>query len=216
MVIFYPLFLYGVKQTLSKVVGQFDMKNIYSHLIYRLFISIEKKLDTCGIIHAKEISYNIKKGKVRSMRKATVFDVAKYILKKSGEMTAMKLQKLVFYVKAWGLVWDEEEIFSESFEAWANGAVSPSLYDKHRGMFKVSVDLFSDANCGVLKKHHKETIDRVIDFYGKYTAQQLSDINHQEAPWKNARGKLSPTAPSKKIITPAAMEEYYSGIWNGK
>lgn len=150
------------------------------------------------------------------MRNANVFDVAKYILKKSGEMTAMKLQKLAFYVKAWGLVWDEEEMFPETFEAWANGAVSPSLYDKHRKMFKVSVDLFSDANCGVLKKHQKETIDRVIDFYGKYTAQQLSDINHQETPWIKSRGNLPPTAPSKKIITSAVMSEYYSGIWNGK
>ena len=39
----------------------------------------------------------------------TVFDVANYILNKQGSMSAMKLQKLVYYSQAWSLVWDDEE-----------------------------------------------------------------------------------------------------------
>lgn len=35
---------------------------------------------------------------------ANVHDVAAYDLKKSGPMTAMKLQKLVYYCQAWSLV----------------------------------------------------------------------------------------------------------------
>ena len=31
----------------------------------------------------------------------TVFDVAAYILDRQGDMTAMKLQKLVYYCQAW-------------------------------------------------------------------------------------------------------------------
>ena len=42
---------------------------------------------------------------------ATVFDVAAYILAKRGEMTAWKLQKLVYYSQAWSLVWDQRPIF---------------------------------------------------------------------------------------------------------
>lgn len=38
---------------------------------------------------------------------ATAFDVAQYILSKYGSMSAMKLQKLVFYSQAWSLVWDD-------------------------------------------------------------------------------------------------------------
>lgn len=143
----------------------------------------------------------------------SIFDAAKYILQKQGEMSAMKLQKLIYYVKAWGLVWDEEEMFPENFQAWANGAVSPALYEKHRGLFKVYSALFADADTGNLKEHQKETIDKVLEFYGKYTAQQLSDINHQEDPWNNARGGLHPMERSTAEITPASMEEYYSGIW---
>jgi uncharacterized phage-associated protein len=34
-------------------------------------------------------------------------DVAQFILERRGEMTAWKLQKLVYYSQAWSLVWDE-------------------------------------------------------------------------------------------------------------
>lgn len=144
----------------------------------------------------------------------SIFDVAKYILQKQGEMTAMKLQKLAYYVKAWGLVWDEEEMFPENFQAWANGAVSPALYDRHRGLFKVSTSLFADANIKNLNEYQKETINKVLEFYGEYTAQQLSDINHQEDPWICARTGLHPMERSTAEIIPAAMCEYYSGIWD--
>ncbi len=144
----------------------------------------------------------------------TVFDVAKYIFEKQGEITSMKLQKLAFYVKAWSLVWDEDELFNEDFQAWANGAVSPVLYEKHRGMFKVNAELFADANSDVFDDNQKDTINKVLSYYGKYTAQQLSDINHQETPWIESRGKLPPMARCTNVITPAAMSEYYSGVWN--
>ena len=42
---------------------------------------------------------------------ASVFDVAAYILEKQGEMTTLKLQKLVYYSQAWSLVWDEKPLF---------------------------------------------------------------------------------------------------------
>ena len=69
---------------------------------------------------------------------ANVFDVAKYILTEEGEMTAMKLQKLVFYSQTRSLMWDEQPMFDERIEARANGPVVPSLYEQHKGKFRVS------------------------------------------------------------------------------
>ena len=53
--------------------------------------------------------------------KVNVLDIAAYILCKQGAMTAMKLQKLVYYSQAWSLVWDDKPLFRERIEAWANG-----------------------------------------------------------------------------------------------
>ena len=41
---------------------------------------------------------------------ASVFDVAKYILQKSGSMSTWKLQKLCYYSQAWSLAWTEAPI----------------------------------------------------------------------------------------------------------
>lgn len=54
---------------------------------------------------------------------ATVLDVASYILEKQGGTTAMKLQKLCYYSKAWHLVWEERPLFTNRIEAWVNGAL---------------------------------------------------------------------------------------------
>ena len=45
----------------------------------------------------------------------SVYDVAAYILQKSGELTTWKLQKLVYYSQAWSLVWDERALFPKSY-----------------------------------------------------------------------------------------------------
>ncbi len=111
---------------------------------------------------------------------ATVFDVAKYIMAESGEMTAMKLQKLVYYAQAWSLVWDEEPLFSEVIEAWSNGPVVRPLYDAHRGAFKVNASMFHRGNTSKLKVHQKKTIDAVLAYYGTKPAQWLIDLTHME------------------------------------
>lgn len=58
---------------------------------------------------------------------ASVYDVATYILEKQGAMTTWKLQKLVYYSQAWSLVWDDDVLFPEEIEAWANGPVVREL-----------------------------------------------------------------------------------------
>lgn len=68
----------------------------------------------------------------RKWKMVNVYDVAEFILRKFGSMTAMKLQKLVYYCQAWSLVWDEKPLFPERIEAWANGPVVRELFDLDR------------------------------------------------------------------------------------
>jgi uncharacterized phage-associated protein len=142
---------------------------------------------------------------------ATVFDVAAYILQKKNSVTAMKLQKLVYYAQAWSLVWDEKPLFKEEIQAWANGPVVPDLYKLHAGKFMLSAsDVPGDS--AKLTKDECETVDAVLGFYGDKTAQWLSDLTHAETPWKQARQGLSDAERGTKEITTASMAEYYSGI----
>lgn len=143
---------------------------------------------------------------------ANVLDVAKYILRQQGEMTAMKLHKLIYYSQAWSLVWDEEPLFEEVIQAWAYGPVVPYLYQYHKGQFKVNESTFADGNVDKLTENQQDSIDTVLDSLGEKTGQWLSELTHQESPWKDARSELEPTERSQNVISLAAMHEYYSSL----
>jgi uncharacterized phage-associated protein len=143
---------------------------------------------------------------------ANVHDVAAYILGKKGRMSAMKLQKLVYYAKAWHLVWEEQSLFPEEIQAWANGPVVYELYKKHRGKFEVGSSSFPDGDAERLSDVEKESVDAVLSHYGRMKAFELSDLTHREAPWRDARGDTPAGIPCSTPITEAAMAEYYEGL----
>jgi uncharacterized phage-associated protein len=117
---------------------------------------------------------------------AHVQDVAAYILDRLGPMSAMKLQKLCYFCYGYHLVWEERPLFPERFEAWANGPVSPPLYQMHRGRFELAPgDIPGKA--ANLDRGERESIDLVLEAYGKFTAHQLSAMTHSEGPWVQAR-----------------------------
>ncbi len=138
-------------------------------------------------------------------------DVAEYILERSGPMSAMKLQKLVYYAQAWSLVWDGRPIFDDEIQAWANGPVAPVLYRKHRGEAIVQ-SVAGDAELIASDPAARETVDSVLEYYGDKSSQWLSDLTHAEAPWREARGSRAPGAWSDQTITHDAMSRYYAGL----
>ncbi len=141
---------------------------------------------------------------------ATAHDVAAYILQKKGEMTAMKLQKLAYYSQAWSLVWDEEPLFKDRIEAWANGPVITSLYSEHRGQFKVASWPKGDPTN--LTQTQRDSVDAVLKYYGDRSSQWLSDLTHREDPWLDARKGLGPGERGSKEISLASMAEYYASL----
>ena len=141
----------------------------------------------------------------------SVLNVAAYMLAKLGPMTAMKLQKLVYYSQSWSLVWDERPLFNEEIEAWANGPVTPVLYNEHKGKFVVEPgDISGDASA--LDASATETVDAVLKFYGGKSAQWLSDLTHSEAPWMEARVGLSPGERCNRVIPISSMAEFYGSL----
>jgi uncharacterized phage-associated protein len=142
---------------------------------------------------------------------ARAVDVADYILGHLGAMSAMKLQKLVYYAQAWSLVWTEQELFTEEIEAWANGPVVRDLYNRHRGEFRLEPGFFKGSP-DVLSAQQCEVIDKVLTFYGDKDPQWLSNLTHMEAPWLQARQGLADGERGEVVISKAALLEYYSSL----
>lgn len=126
-------------------------------------------------------------------------------------MTAMKLQKLVYYCQAWSLVWDEKPLFDEKIQAWANGPVCPDLFAAHKGHYTVNASLFNGDERN-LSKTQIETIDAVLRDYGNKSSQWLSDLTHMEDPWRHAREGCLDGERCDKEITHESMMNYYGSL----
>ena len=140
---------------------------------------------------------------------ASVFDVAKYILDKSGEMTAIKLQTLVYYSQSWCLIWWETPLFDEEIQAWAICPIVPILFNKHKGKFKVDASFDFGGNVNNLLEHEIGTIDHILEFYGDKKTWQLVELTHREDPWRMARVKIPRGYKCTNVITLSSMAEYY-------
>lgn len=145
---------------------------------------------------------------------ANIFNVARYILQKQGNMSTWKLQKLCYYAQAWSLAWTEQPLFEEDFQAWANGPVAPVLFAQHRGKFSVSESDFPSnlESLPNLTEDEKDTINKVLEFYGKFEPYELREQTHSEQPWKIARGDTPDGASSSNLISKDSMGDFYGGL----
>jgi uncharacterized phage-associated protein len=138
---------------------------------------------------------------------AKVDDVAAAVLDRTGPVTSMKLQKLIYYCQAWHLVRANTPLFEDRIEAWSQGPVIPSIYKKHRNKFQVSS--WPGGNAQALDVKELETIGWVLDKYSHFSAESLSRMTHIELPWRIARGLSQPDEKSSEEITQPKLKYYY-------
>ena len=143
---------------------------------------------------------------------ANVFDTAKYILSQQGPMSTMKLQKLCYYAQAWSLAWTEHPLFAEKIEAWVNGPVCPVLFQEHKGKFMIEADDLKEGTSDALSDDQKDTIDRVLEYYGDWAPYELREQSHNEGPWKQARNGIPEGMACDNEITQTSMGEYYGNF----
>ena len=141
---------------------------------------------------------------------AKVHDVTAYIISKTRNLDAMKLQKLLYYSQAWALVWDSRPLFPSKIEAWANGPVIREVFKAYQGQYRITEARFG--NKDALNPTEKKTVDAVLKFYGPQSGFYLSELTHKERPWKEARQGIAPGEPSDREITKSAMLEYYGSL----
>jgi len=155
-------------------------------------------------------TYNPEKQKSSDSNNLSVFDVVAYILSQTEQISTMKLQKLLYYCQAWALVWDEQPLFGEKIEAWANGPVVRKVFYQYQGKFMIE-----NTTCGngaILSKEQRETVDSILKHYGKFSAQQLIEMTHSEKPWIEARKGLADHERGAREIPLESLHEYYSSL----
>lgn len=157
----------------------------------------------------------------------SIRDFAQYLTELFGQagdaLTNKKLQKILYYVQSWHLVYFDSKLFDEIPEAWVHGPVYPSVYKRYkkfqfqpiiidRDCSKQKTDaLFSSFN---LSTDQKEFMEEVLNFYGGKSALELELATHRETPWIEARSGLGDDDISSRPIKIDVMKQYYTSLKN--
>lgn len=153
--------------------------------------------------------------------------LAKYIIAKSDNVgdliTNKKLQKLLYYIKAWGVVYFADGIIGDQFEAWVHGPVCPSVYAEFKpfGYMPLSIDYHGTSSSEYIRVFMAENassqqgrdmmdlVDAVFLRYAVHSSLKLEQITHSEEPWIEARKGLAPLEKGHAIIKESTMKRFY-------
>ena len=112
-----------------------------------------------------------------------------------GEMSPMKLQKLVYYAHAWSLAVFDEPLIIDRIEAWKFGPVIPTLYHEFKSFGNRKIDrLAAELDFNSLREipaelpegssDEKALVQKIWEIYGELTPVQLSNMTHRSSePW---------------------------------
>lgn len=117
-----------------------------------------------------------------------------------AEMTNMKVQKLLYYAQSLNLALYDEPLFEEEIQAWRYGPVCPSAYRFYSDFEAKQLPIPRKESLSQLPPEKQELLEEIWGCFGHYQAYQLSNMAHEELPWKKARKGLPSEASSTEPI----------------
>jgi uncharacterized phage-associated protein len=132
----------------------------------------------------------------------------------SGDsITHLKLQKLIYYAQAWSLALPNRScaLFDEEMQAWAHGPVAESVFQEYRGSGWDALPAPDEVPD--IAEADEDHLKEILAIFGEYSAKHLERMTHNEEPWLQARGDLSPEARSNAIIPKEYMADFYRDLY---
>ncbi len=142
----------------------------------------------------------------------SALDVARQFVllaERDGELVdQLRLYKLMYYAQGWALAWYKEPLFADRIEAWPLGPVPAETRGALQAFGKNPVrDLGPPES---LTDRAGQIIESVWHGYRKHSSIGLSELTHQEAPWKDAYRPANGAAHA--VISEDALCEYFGAV----
>jgi uncharacterized phage-associated protein len=141
----------------------------------------------------------------------SVLDVAAYIIKCLGEISSIKLWRLVFLCQVWYMVKNNGiPLFKEQFEAWINAPMVRELYNiVMPTIFRGSV---WRVPCGKPERLDLKTKMLIFEVLRVYSRKSISDLvigTTNILPWKIVRKSCDSMEACTNIISNDLIYDYY-------
>jgi len=161
-------------------------------------------------------------GKTVDIKNLSEF-VILYFAKNGIPINHLKLQKILYYIQAWHMVYfDGNPLFEDVPEAWVNGPVYRSIYEKFKmlgscdnlninGDYSIDVDNHFEEikNKMNLEEEQYDFLNDIFNHYALMPHEKLILLTHIEKPWNQAREGMGPFEYSDNKISHKSMCEYY-------
>lgn len=159
----------------------------------------------------------------RILSRINVITLAEYILYQLGEMSHLKLQKLIYLIDGYHLAYfNGADLIDDDFQAWTHGPVCRKVFDilKDKSILYGDVRFVKKENeenphdilYHSLSSEQLELINEVLNMYKSESGIALESITHQQLPWINARGGLPYYAKCENIISKSDMQQYFCSL----
>lgn len=112
----------------------------------------------------------------------------------------LKLQKLLYYAQGMHLALWGEPLFNDEIVAWQYGPVVESVYQRYKANESDGIKEFSQPEEN-FSEHEEATLQFVGDTFGQFSAWKLSDMTHEELPWRDT--------PRNEIISTDKIKSYF-------
>lgn len=105
-----------------------------------------------------------------------------------SDLSALKLQKLLYYAQGHYLAANGRPLFPEKIKAWSHGPVVPQVWHeyKSKGSQSLGSPDASEFNWDEVNSADTDFLVAIWNRYGGYSAWFLRNKTHQESPWIDA------------------------------
>lgn len=147
-----------------------------------------------------------------AMMRYSVDDVVAYILAKSGSISTVKLQKLLYYAHGWSYALINQPLFPNRIEAWKFGPVVTDVYKKHRKARSIDSESWGSGDANRVPETQQRVINAVWETYGGLSGFKLADMTHEETPYKVAWAQNPPGTLAGIEIQNEEISKFFKGL----
>ena len=147
------------------------------------------------------------------MKTIKAIDVAYLFLnwaKEDGDfLSNLKIQKLLYYAQSWNLVYFNTPLFQDQIEAWVYGPVIANVYNSFKkfGQSPIICEKIINTIKSKFSDDTLEFLKSVYSHYVRFSAHELVNITHNEAPWKETFQENK-----NNVISLELMSNYYASM----